>query len=95
MLSTHRIFFLVKVGSEARTGEQLLWILCLRVHHGVRKKNSRRDPQSTLYKYIHIFTISFVAHIYSIHVTNTYIYINTFPLTFIEDSMVEGKSHTT
>ena len=24
-----------------------------------------------------------------------YIYINTFPLIFIEDSMVEGKSHTT
>ena len=40
MLSIHRIFFLVKVGSEARTGEQLLRILCLRVHHGVRKKNS-------------------------------------------------------
>ena len=64
MLSIHRIFFLVKVGSEARTGDQLLRILCLRVHHGVLKKNSRREPQSTLYKYIHIFTISFIAHIY-------------------------------
>ena len=96
MLSIHRIFFLVKVGSEARTGEQLLYILCLRVHHGVLKKNSWREPQSTLYKYIHLFTISFIAHIYiSNHVTNIYIYINTFPLTSIENSMVEGKSHTT
>jgi hypothetical protein len=40
MLSIHWIFFIVKVGSEARTVEQLLRILCLRVYQGVHKKNS-------------------------------------------------------
>ena len=75
MLSIHRIFFLVKVGSEARTGEQLLRILCLRVHHGVLK----RTPEEILkVRYINIFIYSqfLLLLIYiSNHVTNTHIYI--------------------
>ena len=96
MLSIHRIFFLVKMGSEARIEKQLLRILCLRVHHGVLK----RTPEENIkVRYINIFIYSqfLLLLIYiSNHVTNIhiYIYINTFPLTFIEDSMVEGKSHT-
>ena len=64
---------------------------------------SKRTPEENLkVRYINIFIYSqfLLLLIYiSNHVTNThtyiYIYINTFSLTFIEDSMVEGKSHTT
>ena len=64
---------------------------------------SKRTPEENLkVHYINIFIYSqfLLLLIYiSNHMTNThthtYIYINTFPLTFIEDSMVEEKSHTT
>ena len=49
---------------------------------------AKRTPEEILkVRYINIF-------IYSQFLL-LLIYINTFPLTFIEDSMVEGKSHTT
>jgi len=37
-----------KVVSEAGTGEQLLWLLCLQVYQGGLPKNSYRETQSTL-----------------------------------------------
>ena len=49
---------------------------------------TKKTPEENLkVRYINIF-------IYSQFLL-LLIYINTFPLTFIEDSMVEGKSHTT
>ena len=67
--------FLIKMGSEARTGEQLLRILCLRVHHGVLKKNSEEILKV---RYINIFIYSqfLLLLIYiSNHVTNTHTHI--------------------
>ena len=67
--------FLVKVGSEARTGDQLLWILCLRVYHGVLK----RTPEEILKVcYINTFIYSqfLLLLIYiSNQVTNTHTHI--------------------
>ena len=66
--------------------------------------SKRTSEENLKVRYINIFIYSqfLLLLIYiSNHVTNThthiyiYIYINTFPLTFIKDSMVEEKSHTT
>ena len=48
-----------KVVSEAETGEQLLWLLCLQVYQGGLPKNSYRETQKYVKNtlYIHLIII--------------------------------------
>ena len=75
MLSIHRIFFLVKVGSEARTGTNYYgYYVCEFI--GAYTKRTLEEILKVCYINIFIYSQFLLLLIYiSNHVTNTHIYI--------------------